>query len=219
MQLKIFVITGISILLNTGCSTEQPGEKDKTPQVEQQNVPAAREINFDYSIELIGEPVDTTGEVWNVRGIDIYSSETGSLVQRIENLNTLTPVGSDFSGGFMVDDYNFDDETDFRLIKFDRKTSEVEYLFWLYDTKINEFVHYLPLDSLSSPQFDYSNEIIFSEHETDSSLISDSYKFINNDLNLTERRVKTYFEDYIEINRYIMTEGKLQLINSEKTSY
>ncbi|MBZ0200297.1 MAG: hypothetical protein K8H86_10545 [Ignavibacteriaceae bacterium] len=218
MLKNLFLLEGFFLLTFWGCSEKQTQTSFSVSENPVSKIEKFQRsnINFDFSIELQGEPIDTTGEIWNVRGIDIYQNDSPEPLQKIINLNTLTPVGSDFSGGFMVDDYNFDGTADFRLIKFDRNTDEVKYLFWLFDKNEKKFVHCFLLDSIPSPQFDYSNSLIFSEHQTDSSLTSDSYKFIDGTPQIFERSIKTISDDSIRVKYYRNEGGKLIFINEEK---
>ncbi len=219
-MLKIFfVANGVLLFSFWGCSNKQsqtnyfipPQPADKLENIHHPD------ITYDFSIELLGEPIDTTGEIWNVRGIDIYWNDSPEPIQQIKNINTLTPVG-DFSGGFMVDDYNFDSTADFRLIKYDRNTNEIKYLFWLFDKKLKKFIHCFPLDSIPLPQFDYEKRLIFSDNQTDSSVTSDSYKFIGGVPSLFEKSTKTVMDESVVVKHYKNENGKLILIKQETVS-
>lgn len=217
MLKKLFVCAGLSFLMFWSCSEKQDQTNNSvlhTP-TEKKEREKHSEINFDFSIELIGEPIDTTGEIWNVKGIDIYSSDSLTPVQQIKYLNTLTPVGRDFSGGFMVDDYNFDGTNDFRLIKIDEQTNEVQFHFWLFNKEEKKFIPCFQLDSIPSPQFDFTNHFILSEYETDTSLVSDTYKIINNNIKLEERNVKIVSQESISVKNYKTENGRLILIKEE----
>jgi len=214
---KLFLCAGFLLLAFYGCSEKLPENNNSISNipVEKTETENRSEITFDFSIELIGDPIDTTGEVWNVKGIDIYTGDSSTPIQQIKHVNTLTPVGGDFSGGFMVEDYNFDGKSDFRLIKLDPKTKEIKFHFWLFDKKENGFVPCFQLDSLPAPQFDYANHFVLSEFETDSSLISDTYKFSNQSLVLEERNVKIFSQQSISIRKYKTEKGQLILVDEK----
>lgn len=89
---------------------------------------------------------DASGGVMQVRSIEIRTAD-GSVVQRIDGLDTRTPWSEQFRGLELVD-LDFDGFADLRLVDSQPAGPDLTYRNWRYDAATRRFVASPELDAL-----------------------------------------------------------------------
>ncbi len=107
--------------------------------------------------KLLGTQQDDTH---NITGIEIKHAEGVQNINSYggQKLDTQTLDLKD--SGFVIEDVNFDDYKDIRLMEFMPAGPNVPYIYWLYDVEKKQFVHNKDFAELASPTFDAKTQLI-----------------------------------------------------------
>jgi hypothetical protein len=102
-------------------------------------------------VDGVVDPSDET--VLAVRALDVRQAADGAVVQRLEGLDTRTPV---VDGELLLEqpDLDFDGMPDLRIVADRPAGPNVPYRHWRYDKVSARFVAVPALDELAAPQFD-----------------------------------------------------------------
>lgn len=112
-----------------------------------------------FRIESEAAPADA--KVLRVHAIAIEHADGSGAVQRIDGLDTETPVSPNLHALEFVD-MNFDGFADLRIVESRPSGPNVPYLNWLFDPASNRFVASAALDALSAPSFDAAKQEVSS---------------------------------------------------------
>lgn len=146
--------------------------------------------------------------------IDIKIFKNGDFLQEI------TPSKNRFSSFtsnesiLKVEDMNFDNHLDFRIIKSIPAEYPFPYLYWIYNAEEKIFEKNLAYAIIISPKFDYDKKIIISSWDDYIQFYKDYYKLENEIPILIERNISTRTKKGItKIETWKAINGKLKLIN------
>ncbi len=114
---------------------------------------------FDFTVT--GEAREGADEL-HARSITIRSASASEPLQRIEGLDTQTPI-VDGKPALEVRDMNFDGYADLRIVQSRSAGPNTEYRNWLFDPQRGRFSASPELDAIASPRFDAARGEIRSE--------------------------------------------------------
>lgn len=115
-----------------------------------------------------------------------------------------------------IEDMNFDNLIDFRILKEMPSEYPDPYLYWIYNDKMKIFEANTSYEIIISPKFDYQNKIIISSW---SGYLSDFYKgyykIIDGVPNLFEKSATKLDKNGIyQVETWKVIDGELKLINT-----
>jgi hypothetical protein len=141
-----------------------------------------------------------------------------------EFIQEIIPSENDFSSFINnksimeIEDMNFDNYIDFRIIKSIPAEYPFPYLYWIYNEKAKLFEINTDYEKIISPTFDYEKKIIISNwcgYLRD--CYEDCYKLIEGKLNFFERHfTKPNRNGTRQVETWKVIDGELKLITSEE---
>lgn len=149
---------------------------------------------------------------------EIKVFKNGNFVQRIiPSENSFYPIIKDETI-MVIEDMNFDNHIDFRIIRSIPAEYPFPYLYWIFNEKTELFEKNTDYEIIIEPEFNYEKKIIISSwREYLRKFYKDYYKLENGIPTLVERFVNWTDKNGInQIEIWKTIDGKLKLI-SKKT--
>lgn len=109
-----------------------------------------------FRFELVGEVIDKMKTVTSIR---IYKKADNTFLQELSGFEALVQENEQV----IVDDLNFDNYADIRLLQFLPEDANIPFFYWLYNPKTKKFERNTQLEIISSPNIDRENELILSQ--------------------------------------------------------
>ena len=115
-----------------------------------------------------------------------------------------------------IEDMNFDNYIDFRIIKSIPAEYPFPYLYWIYNTKTGLFESNIDYEIIISPKIDYEKKVIISSWDDYLRFYKDYYKLENEIPILIERHITDRKKDGMRQTEIWKSEnGELRLISTE----
>lgn len=115
-----------------------------------------------------------------------------------------------------IEDMNFDNYIDFRIIKSIPAEYPFPYLYWIYNTKTGLFENNKDYEIIISPKIDYEKKLIISSWDDYLRFYKDYYKLENEIPILIERHITDRKKDGMRQTEIWKSEnGELRLISTE----
>ncbi len=135
------------------------------------------------------------GNTFNTNSIIIHRKNKNKPIQRID-IKFSEMFFSKNHTGFYVEDVNFDEFADIRLVQFIPASPNVPYFYWLYNPKTKKFEYAQNFEKIYSPQVKQKEKIIVSHWRALAvSHGIDYFKIINNKPVLVKRISRKKFPD------------------------
>lgn len=116
-----------------------------------------------------------------------------------------------------IEDMNFDNLIDFRIIKSIPAEHPFSYLYWIYNEKTELFEKNTTYEIIINPQVDYEKKIIVSTWDEYIKFYKDYYKIENGIPTLIERHITQPNKNrIIEVEIWKIVNGELKLESKEK---
>ena len=116
-----------------------------------------------------------------------------------------------------IEDLNFDNNIDFRIIKSIPAEHPFPYLYWIYNEKTEVFEMNTAYEIIINPKVDYENKIIISSWDEYIRFYKDYYKLENGIPILIERHITQPNKNRIrEVEIWKTVNGELKLVNTEQ---
>jgi hypothetical protein len=153
----------------------------------------------------------------SVDSIIILEKHTHKYIQTIvceDNIYDCKPTDSP---RFYVEDMNFDNYEDFRLMEMQSAGSTAPYYYWLYNPNTMKFEPSNALEDIADPKFDQKNKSINSYWKTSPSLHgTTTYKYKNGIPEIAEETDVEVTEENTIITKRKMVEGELKVVSKKE---
>ena len=136
-----------------------------------------------------------------------------------EYIQEIIPSENDFSSFISnesimeIEDMNFDNYIDFRIIKSIPAEHPFPYLYWIYNEKTEIFEINTTYEIIINPEVDYEKKIIISSWDDYIRFYKDYYKIENEIPILFERHIT---QPYKNVEIWKTLNGELKLVSTEK---
>ncbi|MQP53731.1 hypothetical protein GFJ95_12960 [Flavobacterium sp. LMO9] len=115
-----------------------------------------------------------------------------------------------------IEDVNFDNQLDFRIIKF-IPDDIISSIYWIFNTKTQLFEKNTDYEKIIFPEFDYEKKIIISSWRDYIRFYKDYYKLENEIPILIERHITQPNKNrVIEVEIWKIVNGELKLVSTKQ---
>ena len=144
---------------------------------------------FSYILTLDTVPVGDIAPFQTfVKSITITRLSEKKIIQTIYPKDNYVSIGFPADQLFLIEDVNFDNKNDIRLLQFLPASPNLSYYFWTYNSKTQKFQQDTSLENIISPSFDSKTKTIYSEwRDSYYRRGGDNYKYKNGKPVLTKQ--------------------------------
>lgn len=166
-------------------------------------------IPFQFSFDM---NINETEDEYDIsKTIKVKNTNTNNIIQDFQLEQSL------LNNDLIIEDMNFDNFLDFRLVEFIAANGNSNYSCWLFNPSTNKFEHSTILSEMSTPRFDHQKKQVNSSWKNGyGNYGGENYQFQNNNYFLIEKYTWEMDENDQETEtstKYKIIDGKSVEIN------